>query len=99
MKNAKNVWLAATAAIGLASCSEQTQNNAQLAAERAGDDIEANADVVGEVIEEGAIDAADAVSKGAANLRDNLEAGDTEEPGPAPLMGDDLSQGGPATAD
>ena len=80
----------------LAACSEDTQADAARTAELAGDDIEANAQVAGEVIEEGAIDAADAVSKGAANLRDDLEAGDTEEPGPAPITGQDLNEDEPA---
>ena len=73
-----------------AGCSQQTEQDASEMVDRAAQDAEANLDVAGEVIEEGAIDAADSVSEGAANLRDNLEAGDEEEPGPAPVLGDDL---------
>ena len=80
-----------TTAFGLAACSENTQDDAATAANLAAEDAEANAEVVGEAIEEGAIDAADAVSKGAANLSQELREGDTEEPGPAPITGDDLS--------
>ena len=84
----------ATAALGtllvLGACSDETERNAEEMAERAAADTEANAQVVGEVIEEGAADAAGAVSEGAANLQDNIEAGDENEPGPAPITGDDL---------
>ena len=87
----KKAGLAALGVVAvLAACSQETEQNASEMVERAAQDTEANLDVVGEVIEEGAIDAADSVSKGAANLRDNLEAGDEEEPGPAPITGDDL---------
>ena len=94
MKNAVVAALlsASVASFGLAACSEETQDNAELAAERAGEDIEANAEVAGEVIEEGAIDASEAVAEGAGNLAENLREGDTEEPGPAPVTGDDLSE-------
>ena len=84
------------AAAGLASllvltaCSQETQDNAEEMAERAAADTEANAQVVGEVLEEGAADAAGAVSAGAADLQDNIEAGDENEPGPAPITGDNL---------
>ena len=82
---------ASVASFGLAACSEDTQNDAALTAERAGEDIEANAQVAGEVIEEGAIDASEAVAEGAANLAEDLREGDEEEPGPAPVTGDDLN--------
>ena len=87
----KKAGLAALGVLAaLAACSQETEQNASEMVERAAQDTEANLDVAGEVIEEGAIDAADSVSEGAANLRDNLEAGDEEEPGPAPITGDDL---------
>ena len=79
--------LAAIALAGVTACSEQTQQDAARTADLAEDDAQANLQVAGEAIEEGAIKASDAVSKGAANLRDDLEAGDTEEPGPAPITG------------
>ena len=71
------------------ACSEQTQADAERAAELAGDDVEANLEVAGEAIQDGAIEAADGSSTGAANLRDEMEANDTEEPGPAPITGDE----------
>ena len=86
----KTALVALGAMVVLAACSQETEQNASEMVERAAQDTEANLDVAGEVIEEGAIDAADSVSEGAANLRDNLEAGDEEEPGPAPITGDDL---------
>ena len=90
---ARNLFAAAAvfALPALSACSEETQQDAATTAELAGDDIEANAKVVGEMVEDGAIEAADGISKGAENLRDNLEANDTGEPGPAPITGDDLS--------
>lgn len=90
MLTKKTALVALGAVVGLAGCSQETEQNAAEMVERAAKDVEANLDVAGEVIEEGAIDAADSVSKGAGNLRDNLEAGDEEEPGPAPIAGDDL---------
>ena len=79
--------LAAVALTGVTACSEQTQQDAARTADLAEDDAQANLEVAGEAIEEGAIEASDAVSEGAGNLRDNLEAGDTKEPGPAPITG------------
>ncbi|MDC0886172.1 hypothetical protein OAS19_00060 [Altererythrobacter sp.] len=86
----KKIALSLPALALLAACSQNTQDKAQEAAERAAADTSANAQVVGEAIEEGAIDTADAVSKGAANLADDLRKGDTEEPGPAPITGDNV---------
>lgn len=74
----------------LSACSQETEQNAAETLERAAADTEANLDVAGEVIEESAIDAAGSVREGAAKLKEDLEAGDTEEPGPAPVLGDDL---------
>lgn len=76
----------------LAACSQETQDDAARTADLAGDDIEANAAVVGEALEDGAKDAAGAVSEGAANLERNIEEGDTETPGPAPITGQDLNK-------
>lgn len=83
---------AAVALAGLSACSDQTQEDAARTADLAGDDIEANANAVGEMIEDGAKEAAGAVSEGAANLERNIEEGDTETPGPAPITGQDLNQ-------
>ena len=74
----------------LGACSQETERDAAETAERAAADTEANAQVVGEVLEEGAKDAAGAVSEGAARLQQDIEEGDTQEPGPAPITGDDL---------
>ena len=81
----------AIAALPLAACSEDTQADAERTAELAGDDIEANAAVVGEVLEDGAKKAAGAVAEGAADLEQQIEEGDEETPGPAPITGDDLN--------
>ena len=83
--------LAALSLSGLAACSQETQDDAARTADLAGDDIEANAAVVGEVLEDGAKQAAGAVSEGAANLEREIEEGDTETPGPAPITGSDLN--------
>lgn len=91
MKRLIAATLAAATMGSLAACSEQTQQDAAETADLAGDDIEANAAVVGEVLEDGAKEAAGAVSEGAADLQRELEEGDTETPGPAPITGSDLN--------
>lgn len=91
MKRPISAALAAASMITLAACSQQTQDDASRTAELAGDDIEANADVAGEMLEEGAQDAAGAVSRGAADLEAHIEENDTESPGPAPVLGDELN--------
>ncbi|GMM92207.1 hypothetical protein [Qipengyuania sp. MTN3-11] len=73
----------------LAACSQQTQEDAARTIDLAEDDAAANLEVAGEVIEEGAIEAAGEVSEGAARLQEELERGDTEEPGPAPVTGEE----------
>ncbi|WP_271079425.1 hypothetical protein [Aurantiacibacter sp. MUD61] len=83
---------ASVASFGLAACSEQTEADAERTAEMAAEDTAANAEVAGEVIEEGAIDASEAVAEGASDLAENLREGDEEEPGPAPITGDDLNE-------
>ncbi|MBX7458389.1 hypothetical protein K3152_09040 [Qipengyuania sp. 1NDH17] len=87
----KRLLIATAAAATLAACSQETQDDAARTAELAGDDIEANAAVVGEAIEDGAKKAAGAVSEGAANLEREIEEGDKETPGPAPITGQDLN--------
>lgn len=91
MKPLFTAAIATASLVLLSACSEQTQQDAAQTAELAADDIEANAAVVGEVIEEGAKDAAGAVAEGAANLERQIEEGDTESPGPAPIIGDNLN--------
>ena len=91
MRRLLTFTLATTALAGLAACSQETQEDAARTADRAGEDIEANAEVVGEAIQDGAKKAAGAVSEGAADLEQSIEASDQEEPGPAPITGQDRS--------
>ena len=91
MKRQILITFAALSLPALAACSQETQDDASRTADLAGDDIEANAAVVGEVLEEGAKDAAGAVADGAAKLEQEIEEGDTETPGPAPILGDELN--------
>lgn len=70
---------ACTTSFALAACSEQTQSDAELAAERAAADTAANAEVVGNELREGAIVAADEISDGAAQLSDDLAAQDAAD--------------------
>ena len=91
MKRLLIATAAATTLAGLGACSEQTQEDASRTADLAADDIEANAAVVGEAIEDGTKKAASAVSEGAANLEREIEEGDTQTPGPAPITGEDLN--------
>ena len=93
MKRLIAIAFTAATLTGLGACSEKTQADASKTAELAGDDIEANAAVVGEVLEDGTRKAAGAVSEGAANLERNIEEGDKETPGPAPILGDELNRG------
>ena len=74
MKRRNTAILAALAAtsLGLAACSEQTQEDGKAFAEGAAEDTAANAEVVGEKLEEATIVAADKVSDGAADLRDEV---------------------------
>ncbi|GGD59136.1 hypothetical protein GRI62_00940 [Erythrobacter arachoides] len=81
---------ATTASFGLAACSGETQESAELAAEGAARDAAANAEVAGEALQDGAVVAADKISEGAANLSNEIRESDNEEPGPAPITGDDL---------
>ena len=87
----KRPLIAAAFVTTLAACSQETQDDAARTADLAGDDIEANAAAVGEAIEDGAKTAAGAVSEGAANLEREIEEGDEETPGPAPITGQDLN--------
>ncbi|MBA4764938.1 MAG: entericidin EcnAB [Erythrobacter sp.] len=91
MKRMIATSLAAATLLGLAACSDQTQEDAARTADLAGDDIEANAEVAGEVLEQGAKEAAGAVAEGASNLERHIEENDTETPGPAPVLGDELN--------
>ena len=62
----------AAASLGLAACSEKTQEDGKAFAEGAAADTAANAEVVGEKIEDATVVAADKVSEGAADLRDDV---------------------------
>tara|TARA_B100000678_G_scaffold106177_1_gene89023 strand:- start:1709 stop:1987 length:279 start_codon:yes stop_codon:yes gene_type:complete len=80
----------AAASLGLAACSEQTQENGKAFAEGAAADTAANAEVVGEKLEEATVVAADKVSEGAADLRDDVaEKREKAEPTDGKLDGTD----------
>lgn len=72
--------LSALALIGLAACSEETQQNAAETVDRAAADTAANAEVVEDAVREGTIVAADKVSEGAENLRDELVEDERTDP-------------------
>ena len=66
--------------LGLAACSEQTQEDGEAFVEGAAADTAANAEVVQEKVEDAAIVASDKVSKGAANMRDEMAEDEATEP-------------------
>ena len=73
--------LVAPALVLVGACSDQTESNAEVLAERAAADAEENAEVVGNELREGAIVAADELSEGAAVLSEDLaerDAADTD---------------------
>jgi hypothetical protein len=74
--------IVAPVALLTTACSDQTEENAQVMAERAAADAEANAEVIGNELREGAIVAADEVSEGAAELRTDLAEADAADPDP-----------------
>ena len=82
MKRLTITALLGTAALALAGCSENTQDNAEVLAERAAADTAANAEVIGNELREGAIVAADGISEGAANLSDELAEDDAQDTDP-----------------
>ena len=67
-------------ALGLAACSEQTQEDGEAFVEGAAADTAANAEVVQEKVEDAAIVASDKVSEGAANVRDEMAEDEASEP-------------------
>ena len=66
----------ASLALGLAACSQETQDNAELTAERAANDTAKNLDAAGEVLEDHIADAAAGVSDGADKVEDHLRDDD-----------------------
>ena len=72
--------LSAVAALTLSACSENTQDNAEIMAERAAADTAANAEVVENTVREGTIEAADAVTQGAQNLKAELQQDEVDDP-------------------
>ena len=72
--------LSAVAALALSACSENTQDNAEIMAERAAADTAANAEVVENTVREGTIEAADAVTQGAQNLKAELQQDEVDDP-------------------
>ena len=64
------------AALPLAACSEETQDNLEQTAELAADDAAKNLDAAGEVIEDDLANAAAGVVKGAEKAEDHLRDDD-----------------------
>lgn len=77
----KSIIISCAALVSLAGCSQETQDNAKVTAERAAADTEANAEVVGEAIQDGAATAAGEISEGAAALEEQLDDGDRGDAG------------------
>ena len=87
--NVAMVVALAAASLGLAACSEQTQENGKAFAEGAAATA-ANAEVVGEKLEEATVVAADKVSEASADLRDDVaEKREKAEPTDGKLDGTD----------
>ena len=63
---------ASVASFGLAACSEQTQDDAQILADKAAADTRDNLEVIENSVREGTIVAADKVSEGADDLKAEL---------------------------
>ena len=63
---------ASVASFGLAACSEQTQDDAQVLADKAAADTRDNLEVIENSVREGTIVAADKVSEGADDLKAEL---------------------------
>ncbi|WP_066558578.1 hypothetical protein [Croceicoccus bisphenolivorans] len=72
--------LATASMFGAAACSEETQDNAAVMADRAAADAAANAEVAENAVREGAIVAADKVSEGADKLEAKLEQDERTDP-------------------
>ena len=70
----------AIAALGLAACSEQTQEDAAETLDRAAADTEDNLEVIENTVREGSIEAAEQVSEGAQNLQAELEQDERTDP-------------------
>ena len=78
------------ASLGLAACSEQTQEDCEAFVEGAAADTAANAEVVQEKVEDAAIVASDKVSEGAADMRDEMAEDEAaEQPTDGDLDGTD----------
>ena len=68
------------ASLGLAACSEQTQEDGEAFVEGAAADTAANAEVVQEKVEDAAIVASDKVSEVSADARDEMADDEASEP-------------------
>jgi len=68
------------ASLGLAACSEQTQEDGKEFIEGAAADTAANAEVVQEKVEDAAIVASDKVSEVSADARDEMADDEASEP-------------------
>lgn len=80
MRKTLTALLAATTMLGLAACSEQTEDNAKIMADRAADDAKANAEVVENAAREGGIVAADKLSKAADKVQAELRKDEMTDP-------------------
>lgn len=82
MRKTLTALIAATFVAGLSACSEKTEDNAKIMADRAAEDAKANAEVVENAAREGAIVAADKVSDAAERMQGELrkdEANDANQ--------------------
>ncbi|MHA6332700.1 hypothetical protein ACXYL9_03365 [Qipengyuania sp. CAU 1752] len=74
MRSQLTAMLAAPVLLLASACSQETEDNAQQAAEYAAEDAKANAEVIENEVREGAIVAADKVSEGAQKLGEELRS-------------------------
>lgn len=80
MRKTLTALIAATFVVGLSACSENTEENAKIMADRAAEDAKANAEVVENAAREGAIVAADKVSEAADRMQSELKKDEMTDP-------------------
>lgn len=80
MRKTLTALLAATTMLGLAACSEQTEDNAKIMADRAAEDAKANAEVVENAAREGGIVAAGKLSEAADKMQAELQKDEKTDP-------------------
>lgn len=79
MRKTLTALIAATFVVGLSACSEKTEDNARIMADRAAEDAKANAEVVENAAREGAIVAADKVSDAAVRMQGELRTDEAND--------------------